>query len=323
MIRCKILLWFGLIVLGIFPQFKLIAQENHTLNNHPKWLIPSDTLNKSRLLLFTSSVTVTYGAALYGLNNLWYADYPRGSFSWINDLKEWQQVDKAGHMVTPYLEARYLMGMMRWTGMDHQKAAIYAGLTAFMFQNTIEVFDGFSAEWGASASDIGANFLGAALMTGQELIWGEQRIMLKVMPSFVKYPDVELRERAEFLFGESYFNRFIKDYNSINVWLSINPASFNKGQQHLRWLNIAIGYGAGGMFGGYDNIWTDSNGRYHDRSDVVRYRKLMLSLDVDFSKIPTRSRYLKTFFSLLNIVKVPAPSVEFNTKGQVLFYPLK
>jgi hypothetical protein len=43
---------------------------------------------------------------------------------------------------------------------------------------------------------------------------------------------------------------------------------------------------------------------------------------VDFSKIKTRSRVLKVVFGALNIVKVPAPTLEFNTKGQVLFHPL-
>jgi hypothetical protein len=323
MIQSKHILGIVLLLMtGIFHT-EINSQTITSLNNHPEWLIPSDSLNKNRFILFTSSTAVTYGAAIYGLNNLWYADFPRGSFKWINDIREWKQVDKAGHMVTPYLEARYLMEMMQWTGLDRKKAAIYAGLAAFMFQNTIEVFDGFSAEWGASASDVGANFLGAALMTSQELIWGEQRMMLKILPVYVNYADDVLKERADFLFGSSYIYRFIKDYNSINVWLSINPSSFNGSQKRFKWLNIAFGYGAGGMFGGYENTWTDSKGVFHDRSDIIRYRRFMLSLDVDFTKIQTRSRYLKTIFSLLNIVKVPAPAIEFNTKGQVLFHPLR
>ena len=108
----------------------------------------------------------------------------------------------------------------------------------------------------------------------------------------------------------------------MNTWMSINPASFIKSQRRLRWLNLAIGYGAGGMYGGYSNTWNDDAGIVHDRQDIKRYRKLFLSLDVDFSKIKTRSRTMKAFLGILNIVKIPAPTVEFNTKGQILFHPL-
>ncbi|PKP51543.1 MAG: DUF2279 domain-containing protein [Bacteroidetes bacterium HGW-Bacteroidetes-1] len=303
---------------------KLFAQTNMSvkLNDNPAWLIPADSLNTKRLGIFVGSTTVAYSATMYGLNNLWYSNFPRNSFHWINDLNEWQQVDKMGHLITPYLEARYVMQMLEWTGVERRKAAIYAGITAFMFQNSIEIFDGFSKEWGASASDIGANFLGSALMTTQELVWGEQRMMLKIMPSFVHYHDIELQRRSEELFGTGLIVRTIKDYNSLNAWLSINPASFNKSQKRFRWLNIAVGYGAGGMFGGYENIWTDSEGVFHDRTDVVRYRKLMLSLDVDFSKIPVKSRYARALLDLLNIIKIPAPTIEFNSKGQVIFHPI-
>lgn len=303
---------------------KLEAQNDSTLvlKETPRWLIPATTLNKKRIALFTGAVVVGYSATLLGLNYLWYADYPHSSFHFFDDSGEWQQIDKAGHIVTPYLEAYYAMHILRWTGVKHKPAAIYAGLIAFMLQNTIEVFDGFSAEWGASVSDVAANFLGAALMTSQELAWGEQRIRLKVLPHFQSYTEGELQERADQLYGSSLMVRFLKDYNSMNTWLSINPASFNKSQKRLRWLNVAVGYGAGGMYGGYENTWYDNAGNYHDRTDIIRYRRFYLSLDVDFTKIKTRSRTMKAFFGILDIVKVPAPSIEFNTKGQVLFHPL-
>ncbi len=303
---------------------KLSAQNDSLiqLKETPRWLIPSPELNKQRLACFTGIGVAGYSAALIGLNYLWYADFPRSSFHFFDDSGEWQQIDKTGHVVTPYLEAYYIMHILRWSGVKHKPAAIYAGITAFMLQNTIEVFDGFSSEWGASLSDITANFLGAALMTSQELIWGEQRMILKVQPLFQTYPEGELRDRVNQLYGSTMMLRLIKDYNSMNTWLSINPASFNKKQQRFRWLNVAIGYGAGGMYGGLKNTWVDEEGRFHDRSDIERFRRFFLSLDVDFTKIKTRSRTLKALFGVLNIVKIPAPTLEINSKGQLLFHPL-
>jgi hypothetical protein len=315
----------GLVLIKSVIVFQTIEAQSDSAfisKETPRWLVPSTVLNKKRLALFTGSAVVGYSATMVGLNYLWYADFPRSSFHFFDDSGEWQQIDKAGHTVTPYLEAYYIMNILRWSGVKHKPAAIYAGLTAFMLQNSIEVFDGFSTEWGASVSDVAANFTGAALMTSQELIWGEQRIRLKVLPHLQSYPDGELNDRADQLYGSSVIVRFIKDYNALNTWLSVNPASFNKSQKHLRWLNIAVGYGAGGMYGGYENTWHDINGNYHDRTDIQRYRRFFLSLDVDFSKIKTRSRTVKAFLDVLNIVKVPAPAIEFNSKGQLRFHPL-
>jgi hypothetical protein len=315
----------ALVVIFSTTSFQELEAQNDSvtaLKATPYWLVPSPVFNKKRLALFVGTGTVAYAATLYALNNLWYADYPHSSFHFFDDRGEWQQIDKCGHTATTYLEAYYIMHILRWTGVKPKPAAIYAGLTAFMLQNTIEVFDGFSAEWGASWSDIAANFAGAAVMTSQDLVWGEQRIRLKVLPHYQSYPAGELQDRADQLYGTTTAQKLLKDYNAMNYWLSINPASFNKNQLHVRWLNVALGYGAGGMYGGYDNVWYDEAGVYHDRTDIVRYRRFFLSLDVDFSKIKTHSRYVKAFLGLLNIIKVPAPGIEFNTKGEVIFHPL-
>lgn len=288
----------------------------------PEWMQTPERVSPARLRLFVASGTAAYGATLIGLNYLWYKDYPRSSFHFFDDSGEWLQVDKAGHAVTPYLEAYYIMHVLRWTGVERKKAALYAGMTAFMLQNTIEVFDGFSAGWGASLSDIAANLAGATLMTSQELAWGEQRIRLKIMPHFQSYPEGELRERAESLYGKSLLVRFFKDYNALNTWMSFNIHSFQKSAAIPPWLNVALGYGAGGMYGGYDNIWTDKNGIRHDRSDIVRYRRFFLSPDIDFSRIKTRSPYLKILFEALNIIKVPLPTIEYNSKGKFHFHPI-
>jgi len=315
----------SLFILIVVINFQILKAQDDTLIYNlkgPAWLKASEKPNSKRIILVTASGTLMYSAALIGLNNLWYADYPRSSFHFFDDSGEWQQIDKCGHTVTPYLEAYYIMNVLRWTGINHKKAAIYAGFTAFMLQNTIEVFDGFSKEWGASLTDVTANFIGASLMTTQELIWGEQRMRLKIQPTFQTYPSGEINDRVNQLYGSSLYVRFIKDYNSMNTWLSINPASFNKEQKILKWLNIAIGYGAGGMYGGYENKWIDKNGIAHDRTDIERYRRIFLSLDVDFTKIKTKSALLKSVFSLFNIVKIPAPTFEYNTKGEFVFHPL-
>jgi hypothetical protein len=94
--------------------------------------------------------------------------------------------------------------------------------------------------------------------------------------------------------------------------------SFAKQSRLPPWLNVAVGYGAEGMFGGYDNDWIDKNNIYHDRRDIPRVRQFFISPDIDFSKMRYRGRYLK-IFQVLNFVrfKVPLPTLEINSLGRL------
>ena len=75
------------------------------------------------------------------------------------------------------------------------------------------------------------------------------------------------------------------------------------------------------MLGGFENKW-EENGETVDRSDIPRVRQFYLSADIDLTRIKTKSALLKTVFSLVNIIKVPAPALEVNTDGQVKFHPI-
>ena len=133
--------------------------------------------------------------------------------------------------------------------------------------------------------------------------------------------------------GVRYLQLFLKDYNAITIWASANIYSFMKRDRRFpTWVNIAFGYGANGMFGGFENKWCydPAESSFHncavdnqvDRSDIPRYKQFYLSLDVDFTKIKTKSPALKVFLHLLNMVKIPSPTFEFNRIDKVRFHPL-
>jgi hypothetical protein len=69
------------------------------------------------------------------------------------------------------------------------------------------------------------------------------------------------------------------------------------------------------MLGGRENKWTDENGNTVDRTDAERYRRIFLSLDLDLTRIPTRNKFLKSVFSVVNVLKIPAPALEYDTRG--------
>lgn len=280
-----------------------------------------ETLNKKRLIGVSVGSAVAYCGIMTGVGFAWYGKEKLGKFHWFADEKEWNQIDKTGHFFAPYFITTYTYNMLRWSGMKNTPAALAAGAFGFISLSAIEIPDGMTNKYGASWSDLVFNFSGAALATTQYLLWKEQRITTKYSFHIINYPKGELRDRANELYGSNFGERILKDYNGVTMWLSFNLHSFNHNIKPA-WLNVAIGYGAGNMYGGFENKWTDKNGIYHDRSDIKRYRSFYISLDADYTKFKTNSKAGKAILGVLNIVKLPMPALEFNTLGQVVFHPM-
>lgn len=269
----------------------------------------SPQFNNKRFIAVTATGGTLYAGSLVALNELWYKDYPRSSFHFFNDNRQWLQMDKAGHVVTSYYIGRVGVNLLKWSGVEHRKAAWCGGLLGTFYQATVEVLDGYSAEWGFSAGDMLANTAGSALVIGQELGWKEQRMVLKYSFSKSDYA----RYRPSVL-GSNYREQLLKDYNGQTYWLSVNIHSFLKDDSEFpRWLNIAAGYGAEGMTGGeFNPPYIDESG---DQITFDRHRQFYISLDADLTKIKTRSHFLKAVFETFGFIKIPAPAIGFSTKG--------
>lgn len=280
--------------------------QSDTSSTH---LSPLSTPNNKRILLVAGTEVMLYAGSMIALNELWYKNYPRSSFHFFNDNGEWLQMDKVGHFTTAYYIGRLGIGFFNWAGMEHKKAIWYGGILGSVYQSTIEIMDGYSTEWGFSVGDFAANTAGSALVIAQALAWDDQRIVLKY--GFQKSDYARYRPN---LLGSSLQERLLKDYNGQTYWLSVNPSSFMSSTTRFpKWLNVAIGYGADGMLGGYANpAVTDENGK---PLNFERYRQFYLSLDVDLTRIKTKSIFLKTVFSAIGFIKIPAPALEFNKNG--------
>ena len=271
----------------------------------------SDTLNSKR----TKAVYITEAAAasiaLIGLNQLWYADFERSPFHTVNDNGEWLQMDKAGHVISSYYIGKMGMNALDWAGQSKKNQLIYGATLGFAFLSAVEVLDGFSKEWGFSVGDLAANATGTGLLIGQELLWNEQRIQLKYSFHTTSYAN-----RRPDLLGENFLEQTIKDYNGQTYWLSANIWSFNKKSKIPKWLNIAFGYGAEGMISANEDLFINTI----FLPEQKRFRQYYISLDVDLTKIKTRSKLLKTVFSTINFIKIPAPTFEITSKGTSKFH---
>lgn len=274
----------------------------------------SDTqaVNKKRLYIVAGANAIFWAGSYVTLNKAWYADYNKTSFHTFDDLPEWNQMDKAGHIWTTYQVSRASAELWKWTGLNNKTSAILGGASGIVYQGIIELQDAYSAEWGFSWSDVGANVIGAGLFVLQEIGWKEQRIQVKMSYWPANYSP-ELIARRNELFGASVSERILKDYNAQTYWLSANISSFIKNDKFPAWLNIAVGYGAGGLLGGRSNIWTDKEAVVFDYTNIKRERKFYLSPDIDLTRIKTNSRLLRTVFFVLSAVKIPAPALELSS----------
>lgn len=287
------------------------------------WSAPPDTIlstagedieqqanYKARLIGVSVTAGALYVGGMAGLYHLWYADYPQSSFHFFNDCNEWMLMDKAGHVTSSYWIGRIGYESLRWSGVEQKKAIWYGGMLGLAFLTTIEIFDGFSAEWGASGCDMAANLLGSGLFISQQLLLGHQPLTIK----FSFHP-TEYAEYRPDLLGENILQQLVKDYNGQTYWLSLNLASLAPKSKILpRWLNFSFGYSAEGMLGAGSNP-PDYQGE--PIPPYERYSQYFLSLDLDPAKIKTNNETVRLLLNLIGFIKLPFPALEFNRIDKV------
>ena len=279
------------------------------------FFIPSDSLDKGRRNAVYAGYALGVTAGYAGLYHLWYSQKGFADFRFHNDIGDWLQMDKVGHMASAYQMGEYGIRLLRWAGVEERRAVWQGGAAGLLFLTGIEIFDGFSPGYGFSWGDKGANVLGAAMLVSQELLWQEQRFRLK----FSYRPSPYAVYRPELL-GRSLRESWLKDYNGQTYWLSFSPGSFGEGGLIPDWLCLSLGYSGGGMTGGSRN--PEFNGAGDRLPEFTRYRQYFLSLDVDLTRLEPRSGVLRTLFSAFGFIKIPFPALEYNSVDGMRLRPL-
>ena len=264
-----------------------------------------------RLPWLGAGTAAGYGILYTGLATAWYSG-ERVPLHWFNDLPEWQQLDKCGHAWGAFQESRGAVDMLRWAGLSDKKAIWYGSFVGFVVQSPIELLDGRDPAYGASATDLAANFLGSVGVLTQELAWHDIRLMPKI--SFRLTPYAAQRPNV---LGSNLPERLLKDYNGQTYWLCADLQAFSsKPLPWPRWLQPALGYG------GQEMVYNDDG--TNAAAGLRPYRQFYLSLDVDLRRIPTHSPVLKKVFYALSIFHLPAPALEYNGRqglvGHWLFF---
>jgi hypothetical protein len=263
-------------------------------------------VNKKRLKTFALGGTVAYGVSLAGLSHLWYSNSKSQPFQFFNDNAEWKQVDKLGHFFSSFHFSYGTSKALQWSNVDKKKSDLVGALVGFGVLLPVEILDGFSNAYGASAGDLAANAAGSAFFLVQSRVWDEIRIHPKF--SFQRTRYAELRSE---LLGGDLTSEILKDYNGQTFWLSFDIDKFIR---FPKWLNIAAGYGAEGMVHARDQQNVEAG-------YANPYRQYYLSIDFDLTSITSRSKAINTLIFVANMIKIPAPALEFSHKG-VKFHSL-
>jgi uncharacterized protein YfiM (DUF2279 family) len=285
-----------LLVISLVP-FTIRAQVSDSLTH----------VNPKRLKAVIIGSGVAYTASMIALNSVWYSQYDKESFHFFKDAREWKQMDKAGHFYSAFQLSSVSSRTLQWSGIVKRKSDLAGTLTSFVIMSSIEVLDGFSAGYGASASDMAANALGAGFYLGQQFIWNEVRIY----PKFSFHRTSYAQQRPEIL-GNGLFEEIIKDYNGQTYWLSVDIDKF---LPFPKWLNLSIGYGAEGML--YANDADNIN------QNLMPYRQYFIGIDFDLNTVKSRSKLVNSLIYVANMIKLPAPTLEISQgklKGHLFYF---
>jgi hypothetical protein len=269
---------------------------------------------KKRKAIVISATALTAVSTIYGLNELWYKNYPKSKFQFFNDNNEWMAMDKIGHSLSCYQTGKIMHRVFKEAGFSENTSLWFAGTLGFQYLFLIEMLDGYSAQWGFSKGDLLANTLGTLLFVGQEKLFNKQTATLKV--SFLPSPYAPYRPD---LLGKGFIQEFFKDYNGQTYWLSLNLKDITNIKSLPEWLSLAIGYGADGMLGAVSNPLSDKN--LKPLPTFNRQQQYYLSFDIQLSRIKTKSKWANALLYSFDIVKIPLPGIMLQNK-QISFQPL-
>ncbi len=263
-----------------------------------------------------SCLTVGTHLALY---QTWYKNEQQSKFHWINDNQNWLQMDKAGHVFGAYFSATAASAAFRHAGYNRRKSALLGMGFSLAFQMPIEYFDGKSKTWGASSGDMLANTVGTTVAGLQNWFWGVPRIPIRV--TFHRSPFASQRPG---MLGSNVPEKMLKDYNGQTYWIDLNPERMQiRPGFWPRWLGLNIGYGAEGMLGGNDNIWTDPDGKTMNYSHISRYRQYYIGPSISFGYLKNHpKKAIRIIAHITDKIRLPLPVIELNGKSTMDIHPL-
>jgi hypothetical protein len=282
-----------------WDEFRYAGQRQYTIDGSlpRRW---TELRMPAAAIVGSVYASVVAGLQIYQGINFWQDRVP---FRVIDDWDIELFTDKPGHFFAAYIASKVSKDMLMAAGYSWELAAICGPIMGLGYQFYVEVMDGYGKNWGFSPSDAWFNAMGAGWLLAQHFVPFLQYIAPKA--DFIPSPWFGERTRRLSV-------NLLDDYSSWTWWLSINIYHFlpeSMQQWYPPWLNIAVGYAARNL------DWPDAD------------RKFILSLDYDLEKLlppadDTTAPVWNWLRHYLNLIKLPAPAVEFSSLRPPRFYLL-
>lgn len=253
--------------------------------------------NPKRFLIANTTTGVVSVSSLIGLHQLWYRKESQESFHFFDDSRNWMQMDKLGHSMSAYKLTKTMVDVYRWSGLSPQKSRLLSASIAIGYMSTIEIMDGFSSDWGFSLSDMGANLIGSGWFLFQEKYFSKQIFQ----PNFSFHPTQFSDIRPEVL-GNTLLESVLKDYNGQSYWICFSPGNLGV-STWPKWLMLSFGHSINGRLKGNSNEYLG-----YESS-----REFLFSLDLDLTELNVKSKFLNSLFEIINCIKIPFPTLIYNT----------
>lgn len=269
----------------------------------------SSSFNPSRFWTGVAGFAAADVVTMVGLNSLWYSGHDRTSFHWHggrrwdDDWNTYVQQDKLGHAIVAYHLARVIGEYGLWSGLSRKQAGVFGGAVSAVFQSQIELFDGFSEEYGASRTDILANIVGGAAGAAkvaypERLSWFALKYSYHPSP----YYDDDISGAAPLRF----LGNALKDYDGISYWFVVKPSELEFPGAWPKWLGVSLGYSGSGLAHPVSGL-----DEFGGPGGPVHRRQVFIAPDLDLTNLrekwPQPFRGIAGFFSFL---RLPAPALQ-------------
>jgi hypothetical protein len=316
-----------------------MIMKDKILNLKEKSYNFGDAISKFLLKKLLFFFSLAYFTALYGANLLWYKHHDFSNFHWFDDLAEWQQMDKLGHIFTAFHLSSFAfiflsfvqtrLFLPRLEQIKNSSFIIFLSASiGFLLLSSIEILDGFSVAYGASVYDLIANLLGSFIFAFQRLFF--QKIVLQPKFSF-HFSDFATQRPS--VLGDSWLAQFLKDYNGQTYWYSVNvyqlfylmakktpfgqvtqllDLSLTIPKDKFQFISLAFGFSASNMVFGRDF--------QNEQVGIIPFRRYFISLDIDLPTLKSQYRFINSLGFLANLLHLPLPALEWNERDGFVWH---
>lgn len=236
----------------------------------------------------------------YFQNAWWSGEESKGFFfraDWDDDMRD---QDKFGHFFGGYHLTRIGGAVLRNACISPKKSIAIAAIYAMLFQLQIEIWDARFEKYGFSYPDLLANTAGMTYAVAQQKYPALQRIK----PTISYSRSAAMRARDAGRLPDSEVRRSL-DYSGQTYWVSAEVDPFLPAEARRYWpdaLRFSIGHSI--------TDWIDPQTGQSKRAQ----RKILLSLDLDASKLPGEHPIWRTVKNTLSYIRLPAPAIQITPK---------